>query len=145
MLPSSRCRRHARPTARGPRPKQAKRTAGRPFPDYRSARQSARPYPGDVVTAPGGANPVAGRQQRRFNDARKPDTSENEMRAGSIIACLVALLAIAASPSVQAQTKVRVGQPQAGTFQFVPLQVGTEAGIFHKHGIELEVISFGGG
>jgi len=67
------------------------------------------------------------------------------MRAGSIIACLVALLAIAASPSVQAQTKVRVGQPQAGTFQFVPLQVGTEAGIFHKHGIELEVISFGGG
>ncbi len=45
----------------------------------------------------------------------------------------------------QAQTKVRVGQPQAGTFQFVPLQVGTEAGIFKQHGIDLEVISFGGG
>jgi len=45
----------------------------------------------------------------------------------------------------QAQTKVRVGQPQVGTFQFVPLQVGTEAGIFKKHGVDLEVISFGGG
>jgi ABC-type nitrate/sulfonate/bicarbonate transport system substrate-binding protein len=45
----------------------------------------------------------------------------------------------------QAQTKVRVGQPQAGTFQFVPLQVGTEAGLFKKHGIDLEIVSFGGG
>jgi ABC-type nitrate/sulfonate/bicarbonate transport system substrate-binding protein len=32
-----------------------------------------------------------------------------------------------------------------GTFQFVPLQVGIEAGIFKKHKIDLEVISFGGG
>jgi NitT/TauT family transport system substrate-binding protein len=47
--------------------------------------------------------------------------------------------------SAFAQTKVRVGQPQAGTFQFVPLQVGTETGIFKKHGIDLEVVSFGGG
>jgi NitT/TauT family transport system substrate-binding protein len=44
-----------------------------------------------------------------------------------------------------AQTKVRVGQPQPGTFQFVPLQLGSEAGIFKKHQIDLEVISFGGG
>jgi ABC-type nitrate/sulfonate/bicarbonate transport system substrate-binding protein len=40
---------------------------------------------------------------------------------------------------------VRVGQPQAGTFQFVALQVGAEAGIFAKHGIDVDVISFGGG
>src|SRR5262249_30246426 len=39
----------------------------------------------------------------------------------------------------------RVGQPQAGTFQFVPLQVGAEAGIFKQHGVDPEVISFGGG
>src|SRR3979411_3466295 len=51
----------------------------------------------------------------------------------------------APAPAAQAQTKVRVGQPQAGTFQFVPLQVGIEAGIFRKHGIEVEVSSFGGG
>jgi NitT/TauT family transport system substrate-binding protein len=44
-----------------------------------------------------------------------------------------------------AQTKVRVGQPQAGTFQFVPLQVASEAGIFKWQGIDAEVISFAGG
>ena len=54
-------------------------------------------------------------------------------------------LAMAFSPAAGADTKVRVGQPQAGTFQFVPLQVGIEAGIFRKHGIEVEVSSFGGG
>src|SRR4051795_13655437 len=54
-------------------------------------------------------------------------------------------LSVVFGPSALAQTKVRVGQPQVGTFQFVPLQVGIEAGIFKKHKIELEVISFGGG
>ena len=42
-----------------------------------------------------------------------------------------------------AQMKVRVGQPQAGTFQFVPLQVASEAGIFKRHGIDVDVVSFG--
>src|SRR5215475_6264855 len=64
-------------------------------------------------------------------------------------AWLVVALTLSAHPvqaqPAPAQTKVRVGQPQAGTFQFVPLQVGIEAGIFHRHGIDLEVISFGGG
>jgi ABC-type nitrate/sulfonate/bicarbonate transport system substrate-binding protein len=45
----------------------------------------------------------------------------------------------------QAMTTVRVGQPQAGTFQFVPLQVGIEAGIFKAHGIDVQVTDFGGG
>jgi NitT/TauT family transport system substrate-binding protein len=52
--------------------------------------------------------------------------------------------ALAFQPA-QAQTKVRVGQPQAGTFQFVPLQVGQETGIFKKHGVDLEISDFGGG
>ena len=58
-----------------------------------------------------------------------------------------ALLSIAAAhvPQAVAQTKVKVGQPQAGTFQFVPLQVGNETGIFAKLGLEVEVTSFGGG
>jgi NitT/TauT family transport system substrate-binding protein len=57
---------------------------------------------------------------------------------------LATACAMLAQPS-RAQTKVRVGQPQAGTFQFVPLQVGVETGIFKKHGVDLEAISFGGG
>jgi NitT/TauT family transport system substrate-binding protein len=63
-------------------------------------------------------------------------------------ACLVAAalaVGVAAGPPAHAQTKVRLGQPQVGTFQFVPLQVGTEAGIFKQHGVDLEIISFGGG
>ena len=57
-----------------------------------------------------------------------------------------ALLAVAAiSGAAQAATVVRVGQPQAGTFQFVPLQVGIEAGIFAKHGVDVQVTDFGGG
>src|SRR4030088_2063122 len=54
-------------------------------------------------------------------------------------------LAMAFSPAAGADTKVRGGRPQSGTFQFVPLQVGIEAGIFRKHGTEVEVSSFGGG
>ena len=44
-----------------------------------------------------------------------------------------------------AQTLVRFGQPQAGTFQFVPLQVGIETGIFKKHGVDVQVTNFAGG
>jgi ABC-type nitrate/sulfonate/bicarbonate transport system substrate-binding protein len=59
---------------------------------------------------------------------------------------LAAAIAVGSlSDPALAQTKVRVGQPQAGTFQFVPLQVASEAGIFKRHGIDVEIISFGGG
>src|SRR5882757_571647 len=64
-------------------------------------------------------------------------------RAWLVAAALA--FSVASGLPAQAQTKVRVGQPQVGTFQFVPLQVGTEAGIFKQHGVDLEVISFGGG
>ena len=62
-------------------------------------------------------------------------------------AMLAVALACAASlaGAAQADTKVRIGQPQAGTFQFVPLQVGIEAGFFKKHGVQVEVTDFGGG
>src|SRR5262249_11254573 len=46
---------------------------------------------------------------------------------------------------VQAQTKVRIGKPQAGAFQFVPVDVGIEAGIFKQHGLDVESSDFGGG
>jgi NitT/TauT family transport system substrate-binding protein len=62
----------------------------------------------------------------------------------AVIAAALAVGVVTAA-SAQAQTKLRIGQPQAGTFQFVPLQVGTGTGIFARHGIDLEVISFGGG
>jgi NitT/TauT family transport system substrate-binding protein len=54
-------------------------------------------------------------------------------------ACLLAALLALGIASAQAETKVRVGRPQAGTFQFVPIQVGIEAGIFKQHGLDVDL------
>jgi len=60
--------------------------------------------------------------------------------------CLLAALALLAlGEPAQAQTKVRVGKPQAGTFQFIPIDIGIEAGIFKKRGLDVESSDFGGG
>ena len=67
------------------------------------------------------------------------------MTRTALAAWAAIVFAVAGGAPAAAQTTVRVGQPQVGTFQFVPLQVGVEAGIFKKHGVDLEVISFGGG
>jgi ABC-type nitrate/sulfonate/bicarbonate transport system substrate-binding protein len=58
-----------------------------------------------------------------------------------LAACMLAAFASMA----QAQTKLRVGKPQAGTFQFLPVDIGIETGIFKKHGLEVESNDFGGG
>src|SRR5436305_1530329 len=76
---------------------------------------------------------------RRINAPAREESMSNWRMAAA------ALAALALAPPAQAATKVRVGQPQAGTFQFVPLQVGIEAGIFKRHGIEVELSSFSGG
>jgi ABC-type nitrate/sulfonate/bicarbonate transport system substrate-binding protein len=66
----------------------------------------------------------------------------------ALTTCLAASLVLAGQllghPAL-AQTKVRVGEPQAGTFQFLPLRVGVTTGIFKKHRVVLEITSFGGG
>jgi len=67
------------------------------------------------------------------------------MRAACLLAAaLVASLSALATPA-QAQTKLRIGKPQAGAFQFVPVDVGLEVGIFKKHGLDVEASDFGGG
>jgi NitT/TauT family transport system substrate-binding protein len=68
------------------------------------------------------------------------------MRAAALFAALVlAAMSMSASLPAQAQTKVRIGKPQAGAFQFVPVDVGIEVGIFKKHGLDVESSDFGGG
>jgi ABC-type nitrate/sulfonate/bicarbonate transport system substrate-binding protein len=79
----------------------------------------------------------------RPQDAKKRPSEETMSRACLVAAALA--VGVVVGPPAYAQTKVRLGQPQVGTFQFVPLQVGTEAGIFNQHGVDLEIISFGGG
>lgn len=58
-------------------------------------------------------------------------------------AVLVALAILAAAPSLAAD-KLRIGKPEATGFDFTPVEVGIETGIFAKSNIEAESIAFGG-
>ena len=62
------------------------------------------------------------------------------------VARLVAVIAATGllSGAAQAQTKLRVGKAQANQFAFVPADIGVEAGLFKKHGLDLEISAFGG-
>ena len=60
------------------------------------------------------------------------------------IGACTALAMLAPGDQADAQVKIRVGKAQAQTFAFVPADVGVATGIFKKHGIDLEISSFGG-
>src|SRR6516165_3326251 len=75
---------------------------------------------------------------------REKESSEETMPHRVWLVAAIASGLMLPQPAL-AQMKVRVGQPQAGTFQFVPLQAASEAGIFKRHGVDIEVISFAGG
>src|SRR6267154_806988 len=70
------------------------------------------------------------------------------MRLSAIRACMalasIALASLAFGQNAAAQVKLRVGKAQAQTFAFVPADVGIEAGIFKKHGLDVEISNFGG-
>src|SRR5262249_23423917 len=91
---------------------------------------------GDKFCPPSGLVANCGQRERESTEETMP------RRVWLVVAIASGLML--PQPAL-AQMKVRVGQPQAGTFQFVPLQVASEAGIFRRHGIEAEVISFAGG
>jgi NitT/TauT family transport system substrate-binding protein len=55
----------------------------------------------------------------------------------------VALMTGLAGPAM-AETTLRVGKAMAAAFNFAPLDVGVEAGIFKKHGLAIEKFDFGG-
>src|SRR5215470_3971045 len=57
----------------------------------------------------------------------------------SSLAC-TALTMTAAQPA----ERLRVGKAQAQTFAFLPADVGVEAGIFGRHGLDIEITAFGG-
>jgi ABC-type nitrate/sulfonate/bicarbonate transport system substrate-binding protein len=60
-------------------------------------------------------------------------------------AAVVALAALLAASTAHAADQVRVGKPEARAFDFTPVEIGQENGIFAKYGIETESIGFGGG
>jgi ABC-type nitrate/sulfonate/bicarbonate transport system substrate-binding protein len=48
------------------------------------------------------------------------------------------------STDAPAQTRIRLGKAQAQNFAFLAADVGLAAGIFKRHGIDLEIANFGG-
>jgi ABC-type nitrate/sulfonate/bicarbonate transport system substrate-binding protein len=82
--------------------------------------------------------------QGRGNSTRTKQEDTMSLLRGT--ACLfTAFVLVALGAPAQAQTKVRIGKPQAGAFQFVPVDVGIEVGIFKKRGLDVESSDFGGG
>lgn len=64
--------------------------------------------------------------------------------ARAACAAAVALLAVASASPATALDKLRVGKAIALPFDFTPVDIGMEKGIFQKHGLELEITSFAG-
>jgi NitT/TauT family transport system substrate-binding protein len=62
--------------------------------------------------------------------------------AGTV--AIAALAAVALSHDAAAQTKLRLGKAQANQFAFLPADIGAEAGIFKRHGIDLDISAFAG-
>ncbi len=61
-----------------------------------------------------------------------------------LVASVTASLLLAAS-AAHAADLIRIGKPEARAFDFTPVEIGSENGIFAKYGIETESIGFGGG
>jgi len=72
--------------------------------------------------------------------------TRDRLVAGRALALTVAAgLALAmCAQTAQAQVAIRVGKAQAQNFAFMAADVGLAAGIFRKHGIDLEIANFGG-
>jgi NitT/TauT family transport system substrate-binding protein len=67
------------------------------------------------------------------------------VRARASVAVIAALLGMTlGASSVLAQEKLRVGKGFPSLFQFTPLDIGIETGIFKKHGLDVEASAFTG-
>jgi len=62
-----------------------------------------------------------------------------------LLACVISCALSGLFVSAAAAEVVRFGKPVAGAFTFALLDVGVRAGIFKKHGLDLEISAFTGG
>jgi ABC-type nitrate/sulfonate/bicarbonate transport system substrate-binding protein len=65
-----------------------------------------------------------------------------ERRWLQVLAVAAAAVFVAAAPSGAAT--LRVAEPQAAIFDFVPLNVGMQEGIFAKHGVDIKIFTLRG-
>jgi NitT/TauT family transport system substrate-binding protein len=71
-------------------------------------------------------------------------TSWTSWRAASLALLLLAVALGSATRSANAEDLIRVGKASAGTFAFAPIDVGTDKGIWAKHGLKVKWTAFGG-
>jgi ABC-type nitrate/sulfonate/bicarbonate transport system substrate-binding protein len=85
-------------------------------------------------------------QAQFLRQPRKDDgvMLENRYMAGAGRGQTAMLLMLVCGVAAQADVAVRVGKAQAQNFAFLVADVGIAAGIFKKHGIDLEIANFGG-
>src|ERR1700712_5567081 len=69
----------------------------------------------------------------------------DEMKAVSIVLAASAALAIAVQQPAAADETVKVAVPQRGAWDTSVAEIGTKAGIFKKHGLDIELLFTGGG
>jgi NitT/TauT family transport system substrate-binding protein len=84
------------------------------------------------------------RDLRRLD--RSPNMASRKIRclAAATFAVIAALATIITVPSSATAETLRVGKAGRDAFSFVPVDVGADVGIFKKHGLDLEIASFGG-
>jgi ABC-type nitrate/sulfonate/bicarbonate transport system substrate-binding protein len=61
-----------------------------------------------------------------------------------VVAAFAVTVSMVAGPSSGAAETLRIGKAGREAFSFVPVDVGAQIGIFKKHGLDLEISSFGG-
>ena len=81
------------------------------------------------------------RHLRRWG--RPPDKAVRKART-AVFAVLTAIATMSAAPSSSTAETLRVGKAGREAFSFVPVDVGAQIGIFKKHGLDLDISSFGG-
>jgi NitT/TauT family transport system substrate-binding protein len=70
--------------------------------------------------------------------------SKNSLLRPALLLSLIAAHLSLAATNAGAQETLRVGRAIANSWSFVPLDVGMAAGIFAKHGLSIESVSFTG-
>ena len=66
------------------------------------------------------------------------------MQMACAMAALVFAIGILGADRAGAQTTLRLGKAQTNQFAFIPADIGVDAGIFKKHGIDLDISAFAG-
>jgi len=74
---------------------------------------------------------------------RPPAANGHVRRRAGVLLVAFAILSAVAVVSAPAET-LRVGKAGRDAFSFVPADVGAHTGIFKRHGVDIEISSFGG-